>query len=190
MKILFYVILFLFVFINCSQKTNTQTVTNESITHVNLDSLTNAAKSFKPEIGKYGGNIILSNISDPKSFNPITANETSTSEFTAYMFEGLTRTNGVTSEVEPNLALKWEISKDGNTWKFFLRKDVYWFDGRHFTADDVVFTFNNLIYNDDIPNSSRDIFTIAGKKILVSAIDSFKGKMPYTRVSTHQHQLF
>jgi peptide/nickel transport system substrate-binding protein len=56
----------------------------------------------------------------------------------------------------------------------FLRKDVLWSDGEKFTANDVVFTFNELIYNEKIPTSSRDVFTIEGKKIKVRKIDDYK----------------
>ena len=123
-------------------------------------------------IGLYGGRLVLSTTSDPKSFNPILAKETSTTIITNHLFEGLTTTNGITTEVEPNLAKTWRVSEDGLTWTFYLRDDVRWFDGTPFTADDVVFTFNNLIYNPKIPNSARDIFTVEGKKFGVERVDS------------------
>ena len=44
------------------------------------------------------------------------------------------------------------------TWTFKLRRDVKWHDGRPFTAHDVDFTFNRIIYNHDIPASSRPAF--------------------------------
>ena len=101
--------------------------------------------------------------SDPKSFNAVIAKETSTTAVTNLIFEGLTRVNGVTLKVEPNLSERWEVNKDGLIWTFFLRPGVRWTDGHLFSADDVVFTFNDLIYNDNIPTSSRDAFTIDGK---------------------------
>jgi len=42
---------------------------------------------------------------------------------------------------QPDLAEKWEISKDGLTWTFHLRKDVRWHDGKPFTSEDVKFTY-------------------------------------------------
>jgi peptide/nickel transport system substrate-binding protein len=128
---------------------------------------------YKPEVGTRGGRLIISTIANPKSFNPIIAKETSTTSITSYIFEGLTRVSGVTNEVEPNLATEWEVSEDGLTWTFRLRKDVKWSDGKPFTAADVVFTFNDLIYNDDIPTSSRDIFTLEGKPVEVTKIDDY-----------------
>jgi len=131
------------------------------------------AEEFVPSIGKPGGEIVLSTISDPKSFNPITSTETSTTFFTSLMYEGLLTRNGVTLEMEPNIAERWESSEDGLTWVFFMRPGVEWSDGVPLTAYDVEFTFNNLIYNRDVvPNSARDIFTLGGKQIDVKALDS------------------
>ena len=120
---------------------------------------------------QYGGQLILATTSDPKSFNEITAKETSTSLVTDLIFEGLTTTNAFTTKVEPNLAKSWDISEDGLIWTFHLREDVRWNDGQPFTADDVVFTFNKLIYNPDIPSSARDIFTIDDKTFTVEKVD-------------------
>lgn len=125
---------------------------------------------------QFGGRMVISSISDPKSFNPIMAKETSTTRAIGWCFEGLTETDGVTTEVKPCLAESWQISADGLEWVFKLRSDVKWFDGKQFSADDVVFTFEELIYNDDIPSSSRDIFTIDGKKIKTVKIDDFNVK--------------
>ncbi|MFC1632189.1 ABC transporter substrate-binding protein, partial [Candidatus Omnitrophota bacterium] len=132
-----------------------------------------AQDSYQPQIGSYGGELIFSTISDPKSFNPILAKETSTTAVTGLLFEGLTRTDGITTEVEPNLAESWQVDQSGLIWTFRLRQDVQWFDGQQFTADDVVFTFNKLIYDPEIPNSSRDIFTIEGKIFKVEKVNKF-----------------
>lgn len=123
-----------------------------------------------------GGKIVISSISDPKSFNPIMAKETSTTRAICWCFEGLTETDGVTTEVKPCLAESWQISPSGLEWTFKLRNDVKWFDGEQFTADDVLFTFEKLVYNDDIPSSSRDIFTIDGKEIKLEKIDDWTVK--------------
>ena len=122
---------------------------------------------------KYGGQLVLATTSDPKSFNDIIAKETSTTTVTGLLFEGLTTTNALTTQVEPHLAKAWEVSSDGLTWTFYLRGDVKWFDGTAFTADDVVFTFNDLIYNSDIPSSAKDVFTIDGQVFQVKKIDDY-----------------
>ena len=118
----------------------------------------------------YGGTLVRPTTSDPKSFNPIIAKETSTTAITNLIFEGLTRVNPFTLEIEPHLALRWEMDETGKIWTFYLREDVQWSDGIPFNAHDVVFTFNRLIFNPDIFASSRDIFMINGQKLGVFAI--------------------
>ncbi len=115
--------------------------------------------------------MVISTTSDPKSFNDITAKETSTSMITGFIFEGLTKLNAETLKVEPYLAERWTVSPDGLEWTFHLRRGVLWSDGVPFTADDVVFTFNDLIYNPDVPNSSADVFTIDDKRFKVERVD-------------------
>jgi peptide/nickel transport system substrate-binding protein len=133
--------------------------------------MTVSTAEYKPQIGGRGGHLIVSNIANPKSFNPVIAQETSTTSITQYIFEGLTTVSGITNEPEPALAKRWEVSPDGLTWTMHLREDVRWNDGNPLTADDVVFTYKQLVYNKDIPTSSRDIFTIEGKEFEVTKVD-------------------
>lgn len=150
---------------------------------VDYAALQEKALKFVPHIGKTGGQIVLSTFSDPKSFNPITSTETSTSEYTQYIYEGLIKINGVTLMPEPNLSDKWDVSPDGLVFRFHIRDNVLWSDSTRFSAYDVEFTFNDLIYNKAItPNSSRDIFTMEEKKTAVKALDSsnVEFKLPFT----------
>jgi len=133
-------------------------------------------KSYTLTPGKSGGRLVLALTSEPKSFNPIVAQEASTTEITSLIFEGLVRTNPLSLKVEPNLAKAWKVSKNGREYIFYLRDDIYFNDGVRLKADDVVFTFNELVYNPDIPTSSRDIFTLDGKKILVEKVDDLTVK--------------
>lgn len=134
-----------------------------------------AYSSYKIENGKSGGKLVLGVSNDPKSFNPIVAQENTTSEITRFIFDGLVDIDPVNLDVRPHLAKSW-VTEDGREWIFNLRRDVYFNDGVLFTADDVVFSFNDLIYNPKIPTGYRDIFTIEGKKIKVEKIDQFTVK--------------
>ena len=123
-----------------------------------VDRLKRNAGEFDYAIGKYGGNLTYATISEPLTFNLAIANDASSSGVLGYLFEGLTETSWLTDQVEPMLAESWERSEDGMTWTFHLREDVRWHDGEPFTAHDVDFTFNRIIYNHDIPASSRPAF--------------------------------
>jgi peptide/nickel transport system substrate-binding protein len=62
------------------------------------------------------------------------------------MFDNLIRHDPRDSgkTIIPDLAHSWEISKDGTTYTFFLRKGVLFHDGAELTADDVKATFDRI----------------------------------------------
>ncbi len=122
---------------------------------------------------RHGGELVMAVSSDPKTFNDIMASETTSSAVTSVLFEGLTTTDPFTQKAIPNLAQSWETSADGLQWTFHLRTDVTFFDGAPLTADDVLFTFNDLIYNPQVPNSSKDVFSIEGQTFKVEKIDTY-----------------
>src|SRR5688572_7146150 len=123
------------------------------------------------EPGVRGGRLKLANFSDPKTFNPITANETSSLDLIYWLFDGLVKKNQITHEFEPGLAERWTVEPDQKTWTFFLRKGVLWSDGKPFSADDVVFTYNDVVYNTNIINVKADYIRLDGKNFEVTKID-------------------
>jgi peptide/nickel transport system substrate-binding protein len=138
--------------------------------------------TYKPVPGKYGGRKVEDSLGEPKSFNPIVASEMSTVEYTARMFEGLTRASAFTGELEPGLAEKWSVAEDGKTWTFHLRKDVVFNDGSPFNADDVVFTWNDAVFDLSRPAdkadprwpcSMRDLMTFDGKIVKFEKVDDY-----------------
>lgn len=123
------------------------------------------------EPGTRGGRLVIATFGDPKTFNPITENESSSRDIIRLLFIALIEFDWQTEEVKPGFAHAWTVEPDGMTWTFKLRKGVKWSDGQPLTADDVVFTWNDVIYNPHIINVTRDLFTIDGKIFAVSKVD-------------------
>ena len=117
------------------------------------------ADEFEYRIGTPGGSLTYATITEPLTFNLALANDAGSASYLGYLFEGLTEVSWLTDEVEPALAESWKHSADGLTWTFYLRRDVTWHDGAPFTAADVEFTFNRVIYNDDVASNDRAAFT-------------------------------
>jgi len=65
-------------------------------------------------------------------------------------YEGLVRWDPMGREILPNLAVRWEIEDQGRTFTFWLRRGVRWSDGVPFTADDIVFWYEDTLNNRDL----------------------------------------
>ena len=99
--------------------------------------------------------LTLATTSEPLTLNLALAKDAGSVDVLGYLFEGLTETSWMTDQIEPSLAESWTHSEDGLTWTFSLREDVAWHDGTPFTAHDVDFTFNRIIYNGEIKPPRR-----------------------------------
>ncbi len=124
-----------------------------------------------PEIGQYGGALVSSQIAEPRTFNPITAAEDSSTNLLAPVFEGLVEQNILTGEIEPALAESWRVSPDGRVQTFTLREGVQWSDGQPFTIDDVAFTLA-AIFTDSVQTPFLDLLTIDGRPVRYRTLDS------------------
>ena len=112
--------------------------------------------------------LVSGTLSDPKTFNPVLSQE-SPNVF-GFTFEGLTDTDALTGDVIPEVAESWDISDEGKTVTFTLREGLKWSDGEDLTADDVVFTFADVIFDPDIPSNSRDSFRVGPEGILPQVV--------------------
>ncbi len=126
----------------------------------------------KGTIGRHGGTLVTGELSDPRTFNSIVSQETSSTIPLGRVFDGLVETNWDTTEIEPGLAESWTTSVDGRTWTFRLRKGVRFHDGVELTADDVIFNME-AAFAPDVQGGRRDIFTIAGKPIKWRKVDTY-----------------
>ncbi|MCD6128878.1 ABC transporter substrate-binding protein [Candidatus Bipolaricaulota bacterium] len=127
-------------------------------------------------VGKYGGYLVVGTWNNPKTFNHHIAQETSSTDITSRLHAGLTEVNPITDKVEPALAKSWEISEDGLTITFHLRQGLQWSDGEPFTADDVVFTFNGVIFNEDVRTDYRDVLMVEGQLPTCEKVDDYTVK--------------
>ena len=78
---------------------------------------------------------------EPVQLDPAVITDGISSRITRQVFDGLVRYKGATTEVEPALAEKWEVSSDGRVWTFQLRRNVKFHDGNPLDAAAVVWNF-------------------------------------------------
>src|SRR2546421_1740138 len=81
---------------------------------------------------------------DPRSLDPALSTDVPTGRAVGYVFDGLTRFTPA-AQVEPGLAERWEITPDGRTYTFHLRRHVTFHDGTPFNARDVVHSWERAL---------------------------------------------
>lgn len=54
------------------------------------------------------------------------------------------------SGVVPNIAESWEVSEDVREYTFHLREGMKWSDGAPFTADDIMFYIEDILFNEEL----------------------------------------
>ena len=82
---------------------------------------------------------------DPTNLNPILMQGVYAESLATSLFDTLVSFKESAKIAEPLLAEKWEISKDGKVYTFYLRKGVKFHNGQELTSEDVRFTFEKTL---------------------------------------------
>lgn len=152
--ILIIALIFSFAFVGCSKKPA------EDVNNENTESAETQPESppeenstpAEPEGPKNPaldrGNILtFGETSLDGVFNSILSDNVYDTYICTLLFRGLAL-NDTAGEPTPDVAEKWEISEDGKTYTFFLRKGVKFHDGHELTAEDVEFTYYTIAHPD------------------------------------------
>lgn len=86
-----------------------------------------------------------SNGKTPKSLDPAKAATAPETDIARALYEGLTDLDTRGQDAIPAAAERWESSDDKRTWRFYLRKDAVWSNGKRLTADDFVRSWKRLV---------------------------------------------
>ncbi|MDO3410400.1 ABC transporter substrate-binding protein [Saccharibacillus sp. CPCC 101409] len=129
---------------------------------------------------KDGGSIIIAVQDDPKVLNPIYAGDRVTLTIDQSLYAPLfTITDGKKEYV---LADSDSFSDDHLTYTLKLKDGLKWHDGQPITADDVVFTMDSIL-DENQHSSSRDQFVLDGKPVKVTKVDDLTVQFVLPEVS-------
>lgn len=119
--------------------------------------------------GVYGG--VLKGLSK--------ATESGTSDLLSVRHVNLVRYADDLQTLVPNVAKTWAWNDDYTQLTFTLRKGHKWSDGSAFTAEDVVFWYNDIILNNKIYEKTPARWLFTGKPMQVAALDSTTVQMTF-----------
>ncbi len=121
--------------------------------------------------------IVVGLQAEPVTLDPHQVTDYNTNRAVDPMFERLVRFQDESTELEPGLAEKWDISADGLTYRFTLRSGVTFHDGTVFDADAVVFSILRQI---DPNHPYHDTGEFAYAEFTFGAVDTVRALDPQT----------
>ncbi len=112
-------------------------------------------------IGTYGGT--LRGMSKATEFG--------TSDLLSVRHVNLVRYSDDLQTLVPNVARAFEVNDDGTLLTFHLRKGHKWSDGEPFTAEDIAFWYDDIIFNKDVYETTPDRWLFKGEPMKVTVVD-------------------
>jgi peptide/nickel transport system substrate-binding protein len=113
-----------------------------------ISALVGAAGAVAQEDSSEDGEKVVLRVgssNDIDGFNPFKIVEIPSYEIMDLNYDLLVDFSPKDSSPIPGLADSWETSDDGLTWTFHLNKDAKWHDGVDVTSEDVAYTFNRIL---------------------------------------------
>ena len=129
-----------------------------------------------PGIPVYGDALVVGSIGEPSTLIPLLASDSASHDVAGQIYNGLVRYDK-NLNLEADLAESWDVSPDGLTITFHLRKGVKWHDGEEFTARDVVYTYNITI-DPKTPTAYADAFKQVQR---IESPDKFTFRVRYAK---------
>lgn len=108
---------------------------------------------------------VTSGLGDAIYLNPVLASDSASSSINSLVYNGLLKYDKNLNLV-CDLAQDFEVSKDGLSIKFDLKKNILWHDGHKFNVHDVKFTFDKLTDPNTRTPFSSDYLMIKEFKII------------------------
>jgi len=104
----------------------------------------------------------FNNSSEPESLDPKVVSGVPEGRVLRCLYEGLTNMHPQTLAPVPGMAERWEISEDGRTYTFHIRKNARWSNGEPLTAKDFEYSWRRFL-GPDVPGKYAQLLWLVKK---------------------------
>ena len=132
-----------------------------------------ARKTVRPV---YGDTLIEALLGDIQGLIPNITSDSASHTIGNLIYSGLVKRDE-SLRLVGDLAESWTVSRDCRNMTFQLKKNAKWHDGRPFTADDVVFTYQAMV-NPKTPTAYKEDFKAVES---IEAVDAHTVRVRYAR---------
>jgi peptide/nickel transport system substrate-binding protein len=123
--------------------------------------------------GIRGGAIVRADILDYDTFNIVTTRSRSLYNVLKLVFEGILSIHPITGEIQGGIAREYAVTNNGYSLLIFLNENVYFSDGNRCTADDIIFTFEEIYMNPEVDTKKTDLLKIRDQLISIEKKDQY-----------------
>ncbi|MCX7841058.1 MAG: ABC transporter substrate-binding protein, partial [Anaerolineae bacterium] len=94
-------------------------------------------------------------------------------------YEGLVRWDPSFKEIIPNLAESFQANADASEYTFKLREGLKWSNGKPFTANDIMFWYEDILLNKDLTPTIPTWLTVNDKPVVVEKVNDYTVKFKF-----------
>ena len=93
--------------------------------------------------------------------------------FRYHSYEPLVRWTPDWEGVIPNFASSWDVNDEATEFTFHLREGMKWSDGESFTADDIMFWYQDVLMNEELTPSVPAWLVAGDEPVVVDKVDNY-----------------
>jgi peptide/nickel transport system substrate-binding protein/oligopeptide transport system substrate-binding protein len=153
-------------FTGCDLITNTAAATEETAVSAETspEETTKIEESVTTEPANQpkAGGIMRLHIDEPVTLDPPNANESEGMQIVQQLWDGLFTYDPITLEIKPELCEKYEISDDGLTYTFYIKKGVKFHSGKELKAEDFVYSWTRAVLKENAASLAYHFEPIVG----------------------------